>query len=328
MGIAFRSFVVTALVFAAGSYLQGMSLLLYIADHYLSFLTASVIYSFVQSTVLYISSFVPVNGVEKLLALGGNTGNRIYDFWIGRELNPRILNNTFDLKCFFELRPGLIGWFLLNIALAVKQYSTLGRITDSMVLVLLFEGFYVIDALWNEHSILTTMDITTDGFGFMLTFGDLSWVPFTYSLQARYLTVFPVDLGPVMVAVIVSIQCLGYWIFRGANGQKDIFRRDPLHPKVNHLQYIETDAGSKLLISGWWGLSRHINYFGDWLMAVAWSLPCGFDHFPIPYFYSIYFAVLLVHRFERDEHKCRLKYKKDWDRYCSIVKWKIIPYVF
>ena len=43
------------------------------------------------------------------------------------------------------------------------------------------------DGLWNETAILTTMDITTDGFGFMLAFGDIAWVPFTYSLQARYL---------------------------------------------------------------------------------------------------------------------------------------------
>ena len=31
------------------------------------------------------------------------------------------------------------------------------------------------------------MDIVHDGFGFMLAFGDLAWVPFTYTLQARYL---------------------------------------------------------------------------------------------------------------------------------------------
>ena len=39
------------------------------------------------------------------------------------------------------------------------------------------------------------MDITTDGFGYMLAFGDLSWVPFTYSLQARIL----VDHDPQLV---------------------------------------------------------------------------------------------------------------------------------
>jgi hypothetical protein len=45
------------------------------------------------------------------------------------------------------------------------------------------QGLYVWDALYYERAILSTMDITTDGFGFMLAFGDLSWVPFTYSLQ-------------------------------------------------------------------------------------------------------------------------------------------------
>lgn len=32
----------------------------------------------------------------------------LYDFFKGRELNPRIRN--FDLKFFCEMRPGLIGW--------------------------------------------------------------------------------------------------------------------------------------------------------------------------------------------------------------------------
>ena len=40
----------------------------------------------------------------------------------------------------------------------------------------------------SESAILTTMDITTDGFGFMLTFGDLTWVPFIYSLQVALLS--------------------------------------------------------------------------------------------------------------------------------------------
>ena len=44
------------------------------------------------------------------------------------------------------------------------------------------------DALHSERAILTTMDITTDGFGFMLAFGDLAWVPFIYSLQVGRLS--------------------------------------------------------------------------------------------------------------------------------------------
>ncbi len=68
------------------------------------------------------------------------------------------------------------------------------------------------------------MDITTDGFGFMLAVGDLLWVPFVYSLQARYLAFHPVELGPVRTAAVLCVNLLGYWIFRGANGEKNDFR--------------------------------------------------------------------------------------------------------
>jgi delta14-sterol reductase len=41
-------------------------------------------------------------------------------------------------------------------------------------------------------------------------------------------------------------------------------------------------------------------------MALAWSLPTGFDT-PITYFYVIYFAVLLIHRQRRDDENCEKK---------------------
>jgi hypothetical protein len=89
-------------------------------------------------------------------------------------------------------------------------------------------------------------------------------------------------------------------------------------------KYLQTKVGTKLITSGWWGMSRHINYFGDWLMALSYSLPCGFAT-PIPYFYPIYFAILLLHRERRDDHKCRTKYGEDWEKYCKLVKYRIIP---
>jgi delta14-sterol reductase len=68
------------------------------------------------------------------------------------------------------------------------------------------------------------MDITTDGFGYMLAAGDLFWVPFTYSLQARYLAFRPVELGPIRTAAVLAVNLLGYYIFRDSNGEKNDFR--------------------------------------------------------------------------------------------------------
>ena len=91
----------------------------------------------------------------------------------------------FDAKFFCELRPGLIGLVALNMGMAQKQKELHGEYSWDMLSINVFQGLYVWDALYHERSVLTTMDITTDGFGFMLVFGDLCWVPFTYGIQAR-----------------------------------------------------------------------------------------------------------------------------------------------
>lgn len=82
---------------------------------------------------------------------GGNTGNPIYDFFIGRELNPRI--GSFDWKYFCELRPGLIGWTVLNLGMAVKQAELQGSVSIGMILINLFQGLYVWDAVFHVRAL-------------------------------------------------------------------------------------------------------------------------------------------------------------------------------
>ncbi|XP_054381623.1 delta(14)-sterol reductase TM7SF2 isoform X1 [Pongo abelii] len=278
--------------------------------------------AFIFSLFLYMKAQVaPVSA----LAPGGNSGNPIYDFFLGRELNPRIC--FFDFKYFCELRPGLIGWVLINMALLMKEAELRGSPSLAMWLVNGFQLLYVGDALWHEEAILTTMDITHDGFGFMLAFGDIAWVPFTYSLQAQFLLHHPQPLGLPMASVICLINAIGYYIFRGANSQKNTFRKNPSDPRVAGLETISTATGRKLLVSGWWGMVRHPNYLGDLIMALAWSLPCGVSHL-LPYFYLLYFTALLVHREARDERQCLQKYGLAWQEYCRRVPYRIMPYIY
>jgi hypothetical protein len=85
------------------------------------------------------------------------------------------------------------------------------------------------------------MDITTDGFGFMLSVGNLAWVPFVYSLQARYLVFKQVDLGSVWTAAVFLVNMAGYYIFRTANGEKNDFRNGQ-NPKSVVLSYLSHDC--------------------------------------------------------------------------------------
>ncbi|KAK7207399.1 ergosterol biosynthesis ERG4/ERG24 [Myxozyma melibiosi] len=314
--------VVIAVLIARGFITRGdLPEFVFIAEHLLGLITASIGCSFVLAFFVYFKSFQKPG--KTILAYGGNTGKPIFDWFIGRELNPRL--GMFDIKFFCELRPGLFLWTIINAAMAHAQWKRFGYISDSMVLLNLFQFIYVVDSAVLERKNLTMIDITTDGFGFMLAFGDLALVPFTYTLQTRFLAKTPVNLGVYGTLGVLALKVLGYYIFRSSNSQKNAFKQN--HPSAAHLKFIKTKTGSKLLADGWWGTARHINYFGDWLMSISWCLPTGF-HTPVTYFYSLYFAILLIHRETRDEAKCSEKYGKDWKEYKKQVRWKIVPFVY
>ncbi|KAE8132081.1 ergosterol biosynthesis ERG4/ERG24 [Aspergillus pseudotamarii] len=368
---AFPSAVLILSGLALGTYVYGADFAVwtFLWDNYVQVITANLVICTAIAVFVYVRSFsVPapgqLNPELRQLAPGGHTGNALYDFFIGRELNPRVqlpipfvseASRTIDIKVWCEMRPGLLGWNILNLSNIARQYRTYGYVTDSIVLSTAFQLFYVLDGLYMEPAVLTTMDVIMDGMGFMLSFGDMVWVPFVYNFQTRYLAVYPLELGLRGILLILAVTGVGYSIFRGANNQKNRFRTDPNDPRVKQIKYIETASGSKLMISGWWGMARHINYLGDWLMSWAYSLPTGFAGYTIiesinqtgdvqkqvvqtpevrgwgmvyTYFFLIYFGVLLIHRERRDEEKCKRKYGADWNRYTSIVRSRIVPGIY
>lgn len=74
-----------------------------------------------------------------------------------------------------------------------------------MALVVLMEIYYVVEGNWEEYGAIHMMDITTDGFGFMLAFGDLAWVPFVYTVQARYLSTRTIEYPLWYAGIIVTL---------------------------------------------------------------------------------------------------------------------------
>ena len=251
----------------------------------------------------------------------------IIDYFLGVARHPRIPPVTgFDLKVFFEARPGLIGWLLVVVSFAAVQIERHGSVSTSMAVVCALQLVYVLDYFWHEPAILTTLDVQHEKFGWMLIFGDLVWVPMTYSLQAHYLIDHSPRLPIWAAALCVLLGLAGMTLFRLSNLQKHRFRSDPNGLQIwgKPAEFLETRHGNRLLVSGFWGWSRHSNYLGDWLLGLAWSLACGFGSL-LPYFYPIYFAFLLMHRERRDHQRCAAKYGEDWDRYCRRVRWRIVP---
>ena len=75
----------------------------------------------------------------------------MYDFYMGRELNPRLGN--LDLKFFCELRPGLLLWLLLDLSILAEycdKHSLGGTPGCGLFLVVMGHALYVVDALYFE----------------------------------------------------------------------------------------------------------------------------------------------------------------------------------
>jgi 7-dehydrocholesterol reductase len=264
------------------------------------------------------------------------SGHALYDFFAGIELNPRL--GRLDLKLFHIGRVGMLAWTVVNVSFAAQQHETLGRVTSSMVVLNVLQLVYVLDVLWREDWYVRTIDIQHDRFGFYLAWGSVAWLPFMYTLPAAYLVANPVDLPPAAAGAILLLGLAGYAIFLSANGQRDRFRRAGASAcriggrtaTFVPARYVSADGrahDTRLLTSGWWALSRHPNYIGDVVLALAFSLTCGFAH-ALPYFYAIYLPVLLVHRALRDEARCRAKYGRAWEVYRAEVPARILPGVW
>jgi delta14-sterol reductase len=310
---------IVTLVVAAGLVLGDVLPATFFYDHIESLVSTANLVVLLLCFVMYAVGRKQATPKEKLL-------NPLEGYFVGATLNPR--TGSLDWKFFGESRPGMILWVLIDLSFAAAQYKLHGSVSNAMLLVCLFQLLYVTDYFVLEDAILTTWDIRHEPFGFMLCWGSLVWVPFTFSLQALYLVQHGHDLPWLAVLFIFLLNMAGYAIFRGANLQKHRFRATPERPIWGKRpEFIQTSRGTKLLVSGFWGVARHSNYLGDLMMGLAWCLTTGFSRV-LPYFYIIYFVILLVHRERRDHDHCARKYGTDWEKYTAKVRWRILPFVY
>ena len=169
-----------------------------------------------------------------------------------------------------------------------------------------------------------TWDIVAEKFGGMLVWGDYVLVPFFYSLPGWFLIDSVAPLPAAAVVGLVMLYIFGFWLFRGANEQKHRFKLDPTSRIWG--RPAETLDG-RLLVSGFWGIGRHLNYTGEICIYLAFALTTGFDSL-VPYILPAWLAGLLVHRAFRDDRRCRDKYGELWTAYTARARFRMIPLIY
>lgn len=301
-------------------------------DHFGEILATLVLFALLFCLFLYFKGRYRPTSPDRSLS-----GNFIWDYYWGVELHPTLFG--INLKQLINCRLSMMGWSLIVISFAAKQaeLNPDGHASNAMLVCAALTVLYLFRFFWWESGYFTSLDIMHDRFGFYICWGVLAWVPAVYTLPAQYLVLHPNNLGWPLAAALFIFGSAAIYInyavdaqrqrVRATNGITRVWGRPP---ELIHAAYTTADGvqhESLLLASGWWGLARHFHYVPEILLALAWSLPAGFNHF-IPYFYVIYLAILLTDRANRDDRRCRKKYGAAWEQYCKRVRWKIIPKIY
>mmetsp|Transcript_35804 Transcript_35804/g.26590 ORF Transcript_35804/g.26590 Transcript_35804/m.26590 type:complete len:118 (-) Transcript_35804:609-962(-) len=104
-----------------------------IVDHHEGLFFITNIYGCAMAVFVFIKAYVnPSHPGDRRFS-----GSFWYDFYMGIEKNPRI-GEMFDFKIFYNARPGICAWSLINLSFAAAQYRDYGYVTNSMIMVNVF----------------------------------------------------------------------------------------------------------------------------------------------------------------------------------------------
>jgi protein-S-isoprenylcysteine O-methyltransferase Ste14 len=251
------------------------------------------------------------------------------DFYFGRALNLQWGGGRIDAKMWLYL----VGAILLELnvlSFAGYHHITFGAdASPGIMLSAAMLTYFVFDYLTFEHVHLYTYDLFAERVGFKLGWGCIAFYPFFYSIPLWSTVDLPNPGTPSYVLIIAAVVFLGSWsLARGANLQKYYFKIEPNRKFLRIQPEAISDGHKSLLVNGFWGLSRHINYLGEIGMATGIVLAVGYPYLPWPWLYPLYYIALLVPRQIDDDKRCQLKYGALWDQYEKKVRYRIIPFIY
>jgi delta24(24(1))-sterol reductase len=320
------------LLVVVGLHVAGLVPLTALADHLGPVLTVAVLFADAVAVVAFVATIAARRQTRM-------SGSVVYDFFMGAVLNPRL--GSLDLKLFCEARISWILLFLLTLSAAAKHYQVHGTLSGPMVFLVVAHGLYTNACLKGEECIPTTWDIFHEKWGWMLIFWNLVGVPYVYCFNSYYLVVNgPFHQSPAFMVLLFALLFAAYYVWDTSQSQRNRFRmqlrgtfvRRRTFPQLpwgtlRNPRYLSTAGGGTLLVDGWWRYARKIHYTADIIMGWTWALACGFGG-ALPYFYPVFFFVMIMHRAQRDERRCREKYGADWDRYLEVVPKRFVPFVY
>ena len=240
----------------------------------------------------------------------GSSGSLIKDYLWGTELYPRIGN--WDLKRFINCRFSMTFWQLAGLSFAYKSYVLHGEYDYGLIFAAASQYLYLFKFFLWEMGYMRSIDIIVDRAGFEIQWGCLCWVPAVYTLHSRFCVQYPSQLSLHGAGGLFILSLAGVVLNYAADRERDIFRATDgkalvwgKKPDFIRAEYtiVNRKTGKKitkkslLLVSGFWGVARHLQYSFELTAAWSWCLLANpFVNGVIPLWYAAFLTYLLIDR--------------------------------
>jgi protein-S-isoprenylcysteine O-methyltransferase Ste14 len=253
----------------------------------------------------------------------------VADLFLGRVENLQVMKGRIDIKMWLYLA-GATMLELNVLSFTAHHIVTFNEnISPGIILSAALLTWFVVEYLIFEEIHLYTYDIFAERIGFKLGWGCIVFYPYFYPVGLWATVSLPNPGTPSWLLVLYAVVFFSGWMLaRGANMQKYFFKRDHQRSFLGITPEFISDGDRKVLVNGFWGLSRHINYLGEILMASGIILCTGYPGLVWPWLYPLYYVLLLFTRQYDDDSRCSMKYGKLWEEYRKRVPWRIIPRIY
>ncbi|XP_049955189.1 delta(14)-sterol reductase LBR-like isoform X2 [Schistocerca serialis cubense] len=192
----------------------------------------------------------------------GSKGFMWYDFWMGREVTPRI--GKFDVKLILH-RFSIIIVITLNMLIATKAYSqgVEEEILRSVIISTILQSLYSLHFIFHEDLYLYSFLAISEGVGYMIAVGFMTF-PFILTFTTKAILDYRLKASLTEMYIVLCSYTIGQILLQSSS-----------HRKMLSLKYPVTSVWRVNVLPKWSAAVQTRAYMGEIIIYWALALVAG-----------------------------------------------------
>uniref|UniRef100_A0A2C9KFZ6 Steroid 5-alpha reductase C-terminal domain-containing protein n=1 Tax=Biomphalaria glabrata TaxID=6526 RepID=A0A2C9KFZ6_BIOGL len=313
---AFSS-MVTCITVLLVTYYLNPSLIKLLHSEYLRLLCVTTVLCYFLSFVFYI-----------LGRIGISTKDRDFSWpaaiFYGNTISIKI--GDLDLKYFFYVYAGMIGWVLLDMIIFLNMILE-HKWNSSVIFLTITQSIFIAYTLYNEQFMQRKPFVKYVGLGFLWLMRVLMFLPFLHSLPVYFAATTEMRLPKPLILLAYILYLFGLIMYISCTQQKEGFQNEKLIQKAIRTVSVGASSGKRFLVSGYWGIVQKPDYVAYMIIWFSWTMACGLSNLSVIILLLMYGSVLVWLQ-QTTYYKQHTMGNNVWDKYETAVPKKLIPFIY